>query len=126
MEQFESQPVCINLQATLRIAIGKTATLRSCSGIFTLPSAECFDHLAEGEYKGIFDIIPLEPPHYRENDEITPISQAVVIDYHLETPEAARESPGFIVCFLEGFLENWNAPLPKQQKKRQDREKTSK
>ena len=59
-------------------------------------------------------------------DEIISMGKAVVIDYHLETPEAARESPGFIVCFLEGFLENWNAPLPKQQKKRQDREKTSK
>jgi hypothetical protein len=114
------EPIYVILQATLHITFEKSAELHSSSGIFALPDAECFEHLAEGEYRGDFEIIPLQPQCYRENSEIMSISQAVVIDYRLETPETVKESPGFMTRFLEGFVEGWNASPPKRQQRRQN------
>ena len=122
VQQTEAEELaCMMLHATLHIAAGKTAQLHSSSGIFALPEAECFEHFAEGEYKGIFDIIPLQPQRYRENGKIISVSQAVVIDYHLKTPEAVKEPPGFFNRFLEGFVEGWNEPPPERRQRRQHR-----
>ena len=115
---MESEQSAVMLHATLHIMTKMPAILCSNgSAVFVLPDAECFEHFAEGEYKGIFDIIPLQPQRYRENGKIISVSQAVVIDYHLETPEAVKESPGFFNRFLEGFVEGWNAPPPERRQR---------
>ena len=112
------ETTCVMLQATLHITTGKIAKLHSSGGIFALPDAECFEHLAEGEYQGIFELIFLQQSRYKENGKLVSLSQAVVIDYHLETAEVVKESPGFITRFLEGFVEGWNEPPPERRQRR--------
>jgi hypothetical protein len=120
-ERQAEDSASVMLQATLHIATGKKAKLQSSSGIFMLPDAECFEHLAEGKYRGIFELIFLQQSRYEENGKLVSLSQAVVIDYHLETPEVVKESPGFFDRFLEGFAEGWNAPPPERRQRRQNR-----
>jgi hypothetical protein len=119
MEFKQTEEPAIMLHATLHI-MAKMPAILCCDGsaVFVLPDAECFEHLAEGEYQGIFELVPLQPCQYKKGKEIMPASQAVVIDYHLETPEAVKESPGFMTRFLEGFVEGWNAPPPEQRQRR--------
>lgn len=113
---MESEQSAVMLHATLHIMTKMPAILCSNgSAVFVLPDAECFEHLAEGEYRGIFELIPLQPCQYKKGKDIMPASQAVVIDYHLETPETVKESPGFFNRFLEGFAEGWNAPPPERR-----------
>ena len=115
MEFEQTEEPAIMLHATLHILAKMPATLCSeGSAVFILPDAECFEHFAEGKYQGVFELMLLQPCYYKGK----PASQAVVIDYHLETPEADKESPGFMTRFWEGFAEGWNAPPPEWQQRR--------
>ena len=116
---MESEQSAVMLHATLHIMANMPAILCSeGSAVFILPDAECFEHFAEGKYQGVFELMLLQPCYYKGK----PASQAVVIDYHLETPpEALKESPGFMTRFLEGFVEGWNEPPPERRQRRQHR-----
>lgn len=115
----QTEEPAIILYATLHIMAKMPAILCSeGSAAFILPDAECFAHFAVGEYRGIFELIILLPCRYKENGQLVSTSQAVVIDYHQETPEAVKESPGFMTRFLEGFVEGWNEPPPEQRQRR--------